>query len=391
MLDIEKLKTEYEPYVIRMRRYFHAHPELSGKELKTSAAIRAELDADGIEWRSCGKSLPQGTLGTIKGDLPGKTILLRSDIDALPITEATGLPFASENPGVMHACGHDNHIAMLLTAAKILAANRHELRGTVKVLFQPSEEVGIGALDMIEDGALEGVDAAFGMHVWPELASGRVSLEPGPRMASTDRFRIDIQGKGGHAAAPHLCVDATPAAAFLAVNLQTLVSRSISPASSAVLTIGSLHSGSRWNVTSGSAYLEGTVRCFDEETRKTIREGMKRMADRVAAAHGCTAETTYTWLSDAVINDPAITAVAAGAAAEVLGPDGLASVPPTLVGEDFAVIMHRVPSAFGFVGIRNEAVKAAFPLHTDRCTSDESGLIGGALIFVKTAYNFLNR
>lgn len=391
MLDIEKLKTEYEPYVIRMRRYFHAHPELSGKELKTSAAIRAELDADGIEWRSCGKSLPQGTLGTIKGDLPGKTILLRSDIDALPITEATGLPFASENPGVMHACGHDNHIAMLLTAAKILAANRHELRGTVKVLFQPSEEVGIGALDMIEDGALEGVDAAFGMHVWPELASGRVSLEPGPRMASTDRFRIDIQGKGGHAAAPHLCVDATPAAAFLAVNLQTLVSRSISPASSAVLTIGSLHSGSRWNVTSGSAYLEGTVRCFDEETRKTIREGMKRMADRVAAAHGCTAETTYTWLSDAVINDPAITAVAAGAAAEVLGPDGLASAPPTLVGEDFAVIMHRVPSAFGFFGIRNEAVKAAFPLHTDRCTSDESGLIGGALIFVKTAYNFLNR
>ena len=391
MLDIEKLKTEYEPYVIRMRRYFHAHPELSGKELKTSAAIRAELDADGIEWRSCGKSLPQGTLGTIKGDLPGKTILLRSDIDALPITEATGLPFASENPGVMHACGHDNHIAMLLTAAKILAANRHELRGTVKVLFQPSEEVGIGALDMIEDGALEGVDAAFGMHVWPELASGRVSLEPGPRMASTDRFRIDIQGKGGHAAAPHLCVDATPAAAFLAVNLQTLVSRSISPASSAVLTIGSLHSGSRWNVTSGSAYLEGTVRCFDEETRKTIREGMKRMADRVAAAHGCTAETTYTWLSDAVINDPAITAVAAGAAAEGLGPDGLASVPPTLVGEDFAVIMHRVPSAFGFFGIRNEAVKAAFPLHTDRCTSDESGLIGGALIFVKTAYNFLNR
>lgn len=175
------------------------------------------------------------------------------------------------------------------------------------------------------------------------------------------------------------------------MNLQTLVSRSISPASSAVLTIGSLHSGSRWNVTSGSAYLEGTVRCFDEETRKTIREGMKRMADRVAAAHGCTAETTYTWLSDAVINDPAITAVAAGAAAEVLGPDGLASVPPTLVGEDFAVIMHRVPSAFGFFGIRNEAVKAAFPLHTDRCTSDESGLIGGALIFVKTAYNFLNR
>ncbi len=291
----------------------------------------------------------------------------------------------------MHACGHDNHIAMLLTAAKILAANRHEVRGTVKVLFQPSEEVGIGALDMIEDGALEGVDAAFGMHVWPELASGRVSLEPGARMASTDRFRIDIKGKAGHAAAPHLCVDATPAAAFLAVNLQTLVSRSISPASSAVLTVGSLHSGSRWNVTSGSAYLEGTVRCFDEETRKTIREGMKRMADRVAAAHGCTAETTYTWLSDAVINDPDITAVAAGAAAEVLGPDGLASVPPTLVGEDFAVIMHRVPSAFGFFGIRNEAVKAAFPLHTDRCTSDESGLIGGALIFVKTAYNFLNR
>lgn len=143
------------------------------------------------------KEPPQGTLGTIKGDLPGKTILLRSDIDALPITEATGLPFASENPGVMHACGHDNHIAMLLTAAKILAANRHELRGTVKVLFQPSEEVGIGALDMIEDGALEGVDAAFGMHVWPELASGRVSLEPGPRMASTDRFRIDIKGKEG--------------------------------------------------------------------------------------------------------------------------------------------------------------------------------------------------
>ena len=200
-MDIREIAKEYNNYLIEMRRWFHQHPEIAEKEFMTSARIKEELDKYGISWRPCG--LQTGVLATIEGAKPGKTILLRGDMDALPVTEETGFPYASQNPGFMHACGHDCHTATMLTVARILNDHKDQLCGTVKVAFQPAEEVGTGAPGMINDGALEGVDSAFAVHIMSMIPSGQVSIGPGPQMAGVDKFVIRIEGKGGHASAPH--------------------------------------------------------------------------------------------------------------------------------------------------------------------------------------------
>ena len=205
-MNIEALARKYNDFLITQRRWFHQHPEVSEKEFETSKHIKEELDKLGVAWRPCG--LQTGVLATIKGAHPGKTILLRGDIDALTVQEETGYEFASCNPGVMHACGHDCHISILLTAAAMLNDIKDELHGTVVLAFQPAEEVATGARSMIEQGCLDGVDAAFGMHVWSDFEGGKVAVRTGPAMASGDRFDIEVTGKGGHGAAPHQCVDA---------------------------------------------------------------------------------------------------------------------------------------------------------------------------------------
>ena len=220
-MNIKEVAAKYADYQIEMRRYFHMHPEVSCEEFETSKAIKAELDKMGIPYRDCG--LKTGILATIEGAKPGKTILLRADMDALSVTETTGAEYASQNPGVMHACGHDCHISMLLTAAHILMDMREELCGTVRLAFQPAEEVALGAISMIEQGAMDGVDGCFGIHVWTDVAAGTVSIEGGPRMASCDRFVVKITGKGCHGAQPEAGVDAVATAAAVINNLQTIV------------------------------------------------------------------------------------------------------------------------------------------------------------------------
>ena len=390
-MDIKALEEKFTPYQIEMRRYFHAHPEPSMKEFETAKKIREELTKHGIEWRVCGKS-KLGTLAVIRGGRPGsKTFLNRADIDALSVTEKTGLPFASQNPGFMHACGHDCHISMGLTAARIFNEIRDEIPGTVKIIFQPAEEIAQGALDMIADGVLDGVDAMFGMHVWSELPAGKISLEAGGRMGAADQFRIEITGRSGHAALPQKCADATPAMAATILSLQTIVSRNCNPIRPLVVTVGQAASGTRWNVISGSATIDGTVRTLDDETRGMAEAAMKRIAEETAAAYGCTATVKYDRLVDVVMNNPEIAAIGRGAAQKILGEDCVVRDDPTMGGEDFGFYCSKVPAAFALFGIRNEACKACYPQHSDHYTVDESELIKGALLHVQTALDFLEK
>ena len=264
-MDIQALGAKYHDYLIEMRRWFHANPEVSGEEFNTSARIKEELDKMGIAWRPCG--LKTGVMATIEGSKPGKRIMLREDIDALTVQEETGLEYASKNPGIMHACGHDCHISILLTVAAMLNEIKDELCGTVVLAFQPAEEIAQGALSMMQDGVLDGVDACFGMHVWSDIPSGKISVRDGAAMASADQFIIDIEGVSGHGATPHLCADVVPMTSAIIQSLQTVVSREIDPTETAVLTVGTIQAGSRWNVIAGKAQITGTTRCFSNAVR----------------------------------------------------------------------------------------------------------------------------
>lgn len=294
-MDLASIVRSKADFLIGMRRRIHAHPELSGREFETAALVREELTKAGIEWRPCG--LQTGTLAEIRGAKPGRTVLLRADMDALPVTETTGASFASCNPGVMHA-------------------------------FQPAEESGEGALSMIAQGALEGVYACFAMHVWSDVPAGRIGLISGPCMAGTDRFEIDVKGVGGHAAQPEHCVDALVAGAAIVDGLQILVSREVSPVDTAVVTIGTFNSGTRWNVIAGEARLTGTVRTLRPETAARMPEAVARIAATIAASRRAEAVVRYEQKALPTVNDPAVTQVARGAALKVLGPDALYEIGP---------------------------------------------------------------
>lgn len=385
-MDIKEVAKKYADYQINMRRYFHENPELSEKEFNTSKVVKEELDKIGVPWVPCG--LETGVLATIKGRKPGKTILLRGDMDALTVTEKTGLPFTSKNPGVMHACGHDCHISMMLTAAHILNDMKEDLCGTVKLAFQPAEEVATGAPAMIKDGALEGVDGCFAIHVWFDVDAGHISCDAGPRMGAANMFTIDVTGKGGHGATPHNCTDAVVVQAAIINNLQSMVSREFSPMEPVVVTVGEVKAGYRWNVIAESAHLGGTSRCFSKEIFTALPKVIDRIASETAAAYRATAVTKNTVLCPPVINDEHMADVVKNASRKVIAPDAPATVPATMGGEDFAFFMDKVPGCVCQLGIRNEACKAIYPQHSCYYTVDESALLGGAMLYAQTALDF---
>lgn len=385
-MNIREVAAKYSEYQVEMRRYFHEHPEVSEHEFETSKKVKEELDKMGVEWVPCG--LETGVLATIKGDKPGKTFLLRGDMDALTVKEETGLPFASKNEGVMHACGHDCHISMMLTAAQILKDMKSELCGTVKLAFQPAEEVATGAKSMIEQGALDGVDGCFSIHVWGGIPTGRVCCNPGPRMASADMFKIDVTGKGGHGAEPNKCVDAAVVSAAIVNNLQTIVSRETSPTDPAVVTVGRMDVGTRWNVVAEKAHLEGTSRCFSDELWNTMPELIERIAKDTARAFRAEAEVENTRLVPPTNNDENIAEIVMAAAKNVIAKDALINSPVTMGGEDFAFFMQKVPGAVAFLGIENEACNAVWPNHSGKFTVDEDALLKGAMLYAQTAMDF---
>lgn len=383
-MNIHEVAAKYNEYIIEQRRYFHQHPEVSTKEYETSKAVAAQLDKMGVPYVHCG--LETGLLATIQGAKPGKTILIRGDMDALTVKETTGAPYASQNDGLMHACGHDCHIAMLLTAAQILNDMKDELCGTVKLAFQPAEEVGMGAESMIEQGALEGVDGCFAIHVWGTVKSGSVSLEAGPRMASADQFIVDIKGKGCHGAQPEQGVDAAVVTAAVVNNLQVIVSREISPMDPAVVTVGTIQTGSRWNVVAEDSHIEGTTRCFSTELWNDFEDRLTRVVKTTAKAFRAEATVQYNRMVPPTVNDTAFVAVAQNAVKSVMGENALVSAPATTGGEDFAYFMQKVPGAVALLGIATD--DCCWPNHSPNFDVDEAQLINGAMMYAQVAMDF---
>lgn len=383
--NIQKLGEKYKDYIVEMRRYFHENPEPSTEEYNTSAKIKEELDKMGISYVSAAGT---GVIGTIQGGKPGKTVALRADMDALQVKECTGFPFASKKEGLMHACGHDGHIASLLGAAKILNEIKDEIQGTVKLFFQPAEETAWGAKKMIEEGALEGVDGVFGIHIWADIELGKISVEAGPRMASTDLFRIKVTGKGGHGSLPHQGVDAVVAGSAIVMNLQSIVSREISPLETAVVSVGQIKSGSRFNVIAPEAFMDGTTRAFSAEVRGKFHEMIDRIAKNTAAAYRAEAVTEYEYLVPVTINDERCSKIAEEAVRETFGEEALTTFPKITGSEDFSYFSNEREGVLCFVGTGTENY---YPHHHPKFSVDERALPITASMYAAYAVNYLKK
>ena len=367
-------------WLVSIRRKIHAHPELAYQEEKTAALVAEELGRLGI-------SLRKGVAGTGVvaeiGPEDGPMVALRADMDALPLTEETGLPFASEVPGVMHACGHDGHVAMLLGAARLL--KEAPPPGRVRLIFQPAEEKGAGARAMIKEGVLEGVSFIFGGHIDRHFRMGEIAVNEGLICAFTDTFRLTITGKGGHAAWPHEAVDAIVCGALLVMNLQTIISREINPAHPCVITVGKFSGGTAHNVIAEEARLEGTIRSTHPETRKRIMESLRRMARGVASLHRANIKVEIEEGYPPVINHPVATRLAREAALKVVGKEGLSRQPhPSLGGEDFAFYLQHVPGCFVRFGAVKEGLENV-PAHSPKFDFDERVLPIGAKFLAEVA------
>ena len=385
-MTICELVKKNKEYVINLRREFHKNPEASFKEYNTSKRIKEELDKMGIEYISCANT---GVVATIEGNYPGKTIALRADMDALSVEELNNVDYKSQVDGMMHGCGHDGHTSMLLGAAKVLNEKRDEIQGTVKLFFQPAEEVGKGANAMIKDGAMEGVDSVFGIHLWADIPVGKVSVDAGPRMASADWFKINITGKGGHGSAPHECIDAVVVASSIVMNLQNIVSRETSPLEPVVLTIGMLNSGSRFNVIAENAYMEGTTRCFNPKLREKLPNMIDKVVQNICNSYGATATLDYDFAVAATINDENCSLIAKNAVEKILGKEGIFAFEKITGSEDFSHFIKDVPGALAFVGCRNEEKGACYSHHSGNFNIDEDALEIGTSLYVQYAIDYL--
>jgi amidohydrolase len=371
--------------MIDLRRDFHRHPELGFQEVRTAGIVAERLRSLGYTVRTgLGKT---GVTGLLKGGKPGKTVLLRADIDALPIHEQTGAPYQSEHSGVMHACGHDAHTAMALAAAAILAKEAPSLAGNLFFVFQPAEELLTGAAVMLRDGALEGVrpDMGFAVHVMNRLPAGKVAVRSGAVMTSADRLEITVTGRGGHGANPHSAIDPVVAAAQIISALQTLVSRETPPLKPAVLSITMLKAGTAFNIIPDTVAMEGTFRCYDAELRQALLAGLRRMAEGVAASLRCTAAVTNEFLTPAVINDPAAATLAREAAVEVAGGDHVAEWDPLTGSDDLAYFWQQFPGCYAFVGSGRTDGSPSPANHNAKFDIDESALAIGADLLVRAA------
>lgn len=381
-IDIEKEAMAIEQEVIELRRHFHMYPEPSLKEFETSRYICETLEKMGIAYRRAGET------GVIAEIAPGKDTLiaLRADMDALMIHEKTSVDYKSRNEGCMHACGHDAHTAALLGAAKIIKKYEDCLEHSVRLIFEPAEENCCGANIMLENHVLDGVSEIYGIHVFTDIPAGDISIEAGPRMAATDMFKVHITGKAGHAAKPHQCVDATVAAAASIMNLQTIVSREIDPVEGAVVTVGKLSSGTQYNIISGYAEFEGTVRTFAKETSEHIQESIERIVDSTVKAYrGEAAFDFKPSRHPVVINDEKLSEKAHEKAAQLFGRERLVHIAPLMLGEDFSIYQTMVPGVFAFVGGGNPEIGCGYPNHHDCFNIDESVLKDCVMLYTMFA------
>lgn len=373
LMELDNKISEIIERTIQIRRHIHENPELSYEEEQTARLVADELRSYGIDVQEGVGG--HGVVGLISGNRSGKTLLLRADMDALPVQEETGLPFSSKFPGKMHACGHDLHTAIMLGVANILSQHK-DLPGNVKFMFQPAEEANPrgGAQGMIESGILENpkVDYALALHVWPDLSVGEIGLGSGPVSAQSDRVFMKVLGKAGHASAPHQGIDALVAAAQIVSSLQSIVSRRVSPRDSIVITLGKITGGQRYNILCDTVDLEGTVRIMTPGYEDTIPKLINQVGQGVASAYGAQLEIKYTKGYPMVINDDRLTAVLEKHFTEKLGKNAVKIIGQDTSGEDFSFIARKVPSVYMKLGSSPQGSKEFVPLHNSKVIFDES-------------------
>ena len=383
---------ELLPGVIADRRHLHAHPELAFEEVETSRFVTERLRALGVAAIQTGLA-QTGVTGLIHGCKGrGKTVLLRADMDALPLDELNDVEYRSQHPGMMHACGHDAHTAMLLGVARVLIDRRDEFAGTVKLLFQPAEEVPPGgAKPMIEAGVLDEphVDAVFGVHLDQGLPAGTIALAAGPVLAAADRFTAVIRGRGGHGAQPQKAVDPIAIGAQIVTTLQTLVSRELDPIATGVISVCAFNSGAAFNVIPDTAELRGTVRTFTPENRQFLQERIPALISGVATAMRAEAVVDYALGYPPTVNEPEMTELVRAVASEVVGAENVIDAPPKMAGEDFSYFLIERPGCFFFIGSNSEERGLIWQHHHPRFDFDEAAMAVGIEAVVRTALRYL--
>jgi amidohydrolase len=387
MTDYIAEARELEQDLVHWRRDFHRHPELGFKETRTANIVACYLSELGIDVQTeIGKT---GIVGLLQGERPGPVVMLRFDMDALPITEENATEYASETHGVMHACGHDGHVAIGMGVARLLARHRRELAGAVKFVFQPAEEGLGGAAKMIRDGAMQNPrpDVTLGLHIFSQLPSGVVAAGEGPVMAAGERFHCIVTGRGGHGATPHQTVDAIVAAAQIVNALQTVVSRNVDPQEPAVVSVGSLHAGVAFNVIAERAELWGTIRTFDEATRQTALRRVREVVEGAARTMGASAQLEIEELTAAVVNDAATAARVREAAARIVGAENVSAKQRWMASEDMAYFLREVGGCFFFMG--GARGPSEFPHHNPHFDFDEAVLPQGAAILCEIVASYL--
>ena len=369
--------------IINTRRDFHKHPELSFKEFRTSKIVAEKLKNFGIETKkNIGKT---GVVGILKGEKNGPTIALRADMDALPIQETNDISYKSVNKGIMHACGHDAHTAMLLGAAEALSKMRHEIKGEIRFIFQPAEEGFGGAKYMIKDGAIDNVDEIYGMHVWNYQKSGTVGVQSGPVMAAADIFTIEINGIGGHGAAPQGTVDSIVVASHLIQSLQTIVSRNTNPLESTVVTIGQINGGYNFNIIADKVILNGTARSYTNNNKTIIKKRMKEIINGVEKMYNAKIKLNYKDGYPPLINDEMASKNVSNAATKIVGSNVIKPY-LSMGGEDFSYYTNKIPGCFFFLGTSpKDRPPMSTPQHCSHFDIDEEAMLIGSSIFVELA------
>ncbi|MDQ0412245.1 M20 family metallopeptidase [Mesobacillus stamsii] len=386
-LNLNRLAEEISDQVIEWRRYLHSHPEPSFHEQETAQFVFDTLS--GFDGLVLSRPTETSVMARLIGTQPGKVLAMRADMDALPITEENDFEFKSQNPGVMHACGHDGHTAMLLGTAKVLSSLKDQMKGEVRFLFQHAEELYPGgAEEMISAGVMDGVDLIIGTHLWAPTPVGKVGVVYGPMMAAPDTFWITVKGKGGHAALPHQTIDSIAVAAQIVTNLQHIVSRNTDPLDNLVLSVTQFLGGTTHNVIPGSVQLCGTVRSFDPALRESMPAKMERIIKGITDAHEASYDFKYEFGYRPVINDEEVTKVIEETVREVFGDETLDLMKPNMGGEDFSAFQQKAPGCFFYVGAGNEDKGIVYPHHHERFTIDEDSLEIGVKTFLHAAFKF---
>lgn len=382
----EHISKHYDK-TVQWRRYLHENPELSFREQKTSSWIVGQLEEMGCNVVKCSQNY--GLIVDIKGELDGPTVALRADMDALPIQDEKKVPYASKVPNVMHACGHDGHTASLLTIAQFYMNHKDELMGTRRLIFQPAEELAPGgAATMIAEGALEGVDAVYGAHLWSPLPYGKISTRVGNFMSAVDDFNIEIRGHGGHGGMPHETIDAILIGTQFVQAVQTIVSRNVNPIHPAVVTIGAFQSGHASNVIAERCNIKGTIRTFDEDTRLLVQQKVEGLLASICNMHGATYQYELKKGYPAVVNDETEAKRVMKVASEAFGEKHVEVAEPIMIAEDFSYYLKEKPGCFLFVGAGNEACHAIYAHHHPKFDFDESAMINSVSILVRVAENY---